>query len=412
MDIVHRCCAGLDVHQDQVTACVRLSREGQKAQAFSREFSTLPSGLAALRDWLREHGVTHAAMEGTGVYWVPVYEALRSPDLDLTLCNAHHVRKVPGRKTDQSDAAWLAQLMSCGLLNKSFVPTPELRALRELTRTRVHRIEDRTRVVNGIHRLIERAGLKLCSILSDLMGMTGLLILTDLAAGVRDPAELASNARGSLRAKRLQLKAVLATPLTPTEQLLLGQQLAMSKLINEQIATLDEQIAAAVQPYSAQMTILLSVYGIDVVAASAILAEIGPDMNVFKGSKGIAAWSGLAPGQNESAGKRKRAPTRPGNPYLSRILVQIAMVIGRCKKPNDLTDFFRKKMPVLGYKKAAVATARKLLVRLWRMLTNGEIYAPPPPRPLTDKQCDRQAKRHIQRLIDLGYEVSCERKAA
>lgn len=410
-EVMFRRCAGLDVHQREVVACVRLAKMGRKVVAHSRRFETTPTGLASLCDWLREHEVTHAAMEGTGVYWMPVYEALRST-IDLTLCNAHHVKKVPGRKTDQSDAAWLAQLMSNGLLNKSFVPTPDIRALRELTRARVHRVEDRARVVNGIHRLLERAGVKLCSVVTDLQGLTSRAILTDLAAGSRDAAALANHAQGKLRAKKAALEEVLRAPLGDTERMLLGQQLALLSLLDAQIAKLDEQIHVSVQPHAAQMHLLMSTPGIEFIAAAAILAEIGPEMSVFKGSDGLSSWAGLAPGQNESAGKHKRSGARRGNAYLSRILVQVAIVIGRSKKQHDLGDFFRKKLPVLGFKKTAVATARRLLVRLFRILTNGETYAPPPPPPLTETQRARRAKRATDMLKNLGFEVALTRAAA
>ncbi len=410
-DVLHPRAAGLDVHQREVTACVRIVSDVFKVVAYSKRFETTPTGLSAMREWLASHNVTHVAMEGTGVYWVPVYEALRG-GFDLTLCNALHVKRVPGRKTDQSDAAWLAQLMSRGMLNKSFVPPTDIRALRELTRARVHRVEDRTRVVNAMHRLVERAGLKLCSVVTDLQGATARAILADLAAGITDATAMAAHARGSLRGKRLLLEAVLQTRLGPVEQLLLGQHLAMLKLTEDQIRALDEQVAQTVVPYSTQMAILMSVPGIDVVAASAILAEIGPDMSVFRGSDGLSSWAGLAPGTNESAGRRKRAVTRPGNPYLSRMLVQVAIVLSRSKTPHDLTEFFRKKLPKLGFKKAAVATARKLLVRIWRMLTDGATYAPPPPKPLTETQLARRAKRHVDHLASLGFVVTLERAAA
>lgn len=410
-EVLHRRCAGLDVHQREVAACVRIVTEGGKLTAFARRFETTPSGLASLRDWLLSQTVTHVAMEGTGVYWLPIHDALFE-QFDLTLCNAHHVKKVPGRKTDQSDAAWLAQLMSYGILNKSFVPSNDIRALRELTRARVHRVEDRGRVVNGIHRLLERAGLKLCSVVSDLQGATAQAILTDIANGVADPPALAAHAKGKLRSKRKELEEVLQVRIDPTIRKVLAQFLDSFNLVDAQIAALDELIRSAVAPYDAQMKILMTVRGIDFVAAAAILAEIGPDMSVFKGSKALSAWAGLAPGQNESAGKRKRAYTPPGNRYLSRILVQVAFVISRGKTQHDLTDFFRKKHPKLGFKKAAVATAHKVLVRIWRMLTDGSEYAPPPPRPLTKKQIDRRAKRHLEALKNLGIDVTMLRSAA
>ena len=178
-EIIFKRCAGLDVHQAEIAACIRLVSEEGKVTGHARRFETTPSGLRALREWLREYGITHVAMEGTGVYWQPVYNELRG-HFDLTVCNAHHVKKVPGKKkTDQSDASWLAQLLSYGALKKSFIPPDDIRELRELTRTRAHHVDDRSAVVNGIHRLLERIGLKLASVVSDLQGATALAILRD-----------------------------------------------------------------------------------------------------------------------------------------------------------------------------------------------------------------------------------------
>jgi transposase len=205
---------------------------------------------------------------------------------------------------------------------------------------------------------------------------------------------------------------VLKVPLTSIERLLLAQQLSALKTLDESIDVLDAEITKIVASYKKQMGMLRKVPGVDFVAAAAILAEIGPDMSVFRGADGLAAWTGVAPGQNESAGKRKRSKTRRGNAYLSRILVQCAITISRCKKQkHDLTDFWRRKLPRLGYKKTAVAVARKLIVRIWRMFTDGVDYAPPPPRPLSEKQRVRRAKNNIARLEELGFKVTIERAA-
>jgi len=405
MDVLHRRCAGLDVHQAQVTACIRISPERTTPWAQGRRFDTKPAGLAELREWLTHHDVTHVAMEGTGVYWLPVFTALEAAGLDLTLCNAHHVKNVPGRKTDQSDAAWLAQLLASGLLRKSFVPPAAVRQLRELTRARVHRIEDRGRVVNTLHRMLERAGLKLCSVISDLQGKSAQAILHALAEGQTDVTALVALARGSLCGKRAKLAAVLGVPLSTVERTLLKQSLAQLTMYDMQIAELDAQIAEHIRPWRASLDRLLTVRGIDTVSAAAILAEIGPDVSAFDDPYRLAAWAGLAPGQRESAGKRMRAGTRSGNAYLRRILVQVAMAISRIKRASDLADFFRKKMPALGYKKAAVATAHKLLVRLWAMLHHGKDYSPPAPPPLSERQRARRAKRALEALDALGVKV-------
>ena len=412
MEVLHRRCAGLDVHQAQIAACVRVTPDGGQPWAQAQRFETTPAGIAALREWLGRLEVTHVAMEGTGVYWLPVYTALES-GFDLTLCNAHHVKNVPGRKTDQSDAAWLAQLLASGLLRKSYVPPADVRQLRELTRARVHRVEDRARVVNGMHRLLERAGVKLCSVVSDLQTKSARGIMEALAAGESDARVLADLARGSLRGKRAELAAVLAVPLSPVERMLLKQALAQLALCDQQVADLDETILALVRPWRVAVDRIKTAPGIDEIAAVAIIAEIGPDVAAFEDPHRLAAWAGLAPGQRESAGKRKKAGARQGNAYLRRILVQSAVVISRSKKnPSDLTEFFRKKMPVLGYKKAAVATAHKLLVRLWTMLHNGQDYAPPPPKPLTERQRQRRAQRALDTLESLGIDVLIQPAAA
>jgi transposase len=404
MDVIHPRCAGLDVHQAEIAASIRITPEVGVVRAQGARFATTPDGLRKLRDWLIEHGVTHTAMEGTGVYWLPVYEVLEGAGLDLTLCNAHHVKNVPGRKTDQSDAAWLAQLMASGLLRKSFVPEAHVRQVRELTRARVHLVEDRSRVVNAIHRLLERAGVKLCSVVSDLQGASSRAILGALVAGQTNAAELAKLARGRLRQKRLELEAVLTAHLTDIERKLLGQALARLALLDEQVADVEAEIADQVKPWQEQMDRAKTLPGMDDVTAAAVLAEIGPTVAAFDTPHRLAAWAGLAPGQRESAGKRKRAGTRDGNAYVRRMLVQVAIVIARSRKnPSDLTEFFRKKLASLGYMKALVATAHKVLVRLWVVLRRKVDYAPPPAPPLSERQRTRRIQRALATLASLGY---------
>jgi len=407
MDVIHRRCAGLDVHQAEIAACVRVTTEGEVVRAQGRRFATVPTALKDLCEWLVSQGVTHVAMEATGVYWLPVYRELEAAGLDLTLCNAFHVKNVPGRKTDQSDAAWLAQLMASGLLRKSFVPEAQVREVRELTRARVHLVEDRTRAVNGLHRLLERAGVKLCSVVSDLQGKTARAIMGALVEGEKDAVALAKLACGRLRKKRPQLEAVLAAPLIAVERKLLAQTLARMDLFDAQIVALDIEIAESMKAWAVQLERTQAIPGINAIAARTILAEIGPTASAFDDPRRLAAWAGLAPGQRESAGKRKRAGTRDGNAYLRRILVQSAMAIAQTKKnPTDLTEFFRRKLPSLGFKKALVAVAHKLLTRIWVVLRRDVQYAPPPPKPLSERQRTRRIQRALSTLQSLGYAVA------
>ncbi len=403
MEVVHRRCAGLDVHQAEITACIRITPDEGKVWAQGRKFGTLPEELRSLREWLVREGVTHVAMEATGVYWLAIYEELESAGLDLTLCNAHHVKNVPGRKTDQSDAAWLAQLMASGLLRKSFVPDAETRQIRELTRARIHVIEDMSRIVNGMHRLLERAGLKLCSVVSDLQGMTSQAILAEVADGETDAKKLAKLAVGKLRKKRGELEAVLAIQLSPNERFLLSQRLAHLRLLTAQRAELDTAIDKAVEPWKVQVERAKTLPGLDHISATSILAELGPTLANFDSPRQLAAWAGLAPGQRESAGKRRRAGTRQGNAYLKRMLFHVAAANARMtKNPSDLTEFFRKKVPHLGYMKAVVATAHKALVRLWVLLRKNTDYKPPEPKPLTERQRTRRIQKALGILESAG----------
>lgn len=410
-EILYKRSAGLDVHQAAIAVCIRIVTENGKITGHAKRFDTTPTGLIALRDWLREFDVTHVVMEGTGVYWQPVYNTLAGY-FDITVCNAYAAKKMPGRKTDQSDASWLAQLLSYGALQKSFIPPEDIRELRELTRTRVHYVEDRARVVNSIHRLLERVGFKLCSVVSDLQGATARAILADVVAGVTDPAVLAEHAKGKLRSKREQLREVVQVQLSPTIRQVLGQHLERLDLHSRQIADLERMMKDALTPYAKEMELLVSIPGIEFLSAATILAEIGNDMSVFRGPKGLSSWAGVAPGNSESAGKRKRVSAPHGNRYLSRMLFQVVLSITKLKAPNDLADFFRKKLPKRGFKKAGVATSHKLLVRIHKLLSDQVAWDPPPPKPLNEKQKQRRTKRLVAELERLGLQVTLVRAAA
>lgn len=384
--------------------CIRHTATGHPARVLRKVFGTFADDLGALRAWLLEHGVTHAAMEGTGTLWVPVYAALEGA-LDLTLCNAHHVRNVPGRKTDQSDASWLAQLLSQGLLAKSFVPQTTARVARELTRTRVMLVEDRTRVVNHLHRLLDAVGVRLGTVASDLQGVTAQAILRALADGATEPVALAALARGKLRNKRALLARATAVTLTAPQRYLLDLWLRQLAQHDGEIEALDGLIAGALAPYQAEVTLLRTIKGMDVVAASALLAEIGVDMGAFVDAHHLASWAGLCPGQRESAGKSKGGKVRRGNPFVKRILVQVAWALTHAKKHPWLAHF-RALQTRRGTKKALLALAHQILRAVYAMVKDKKPFDPTPARPLNERQKSRRRDRLVDQLQQLGYEVA------
>ena len=320
MNVVIERCAGLDVHKKTVVACVRTQEEG-RGKLRSREtrtFTTAMKGLEALRAWLGSRGVTDVAMESTGVYWRPVYAVLEG-DFRLLLVNARHVKHVPGRKTDVRDSEWIAQLLECGLLKGSFVPPPEIRDLRDLTRLRKTLVEDRTAQVNRVGKILELANVKLASVVSDIMGVTGRRILDAMIGGEEDPKVLASLARGSLRGKRRELAAVVPGLIRDHHRFVLRRHLDLIDELSRLIDKLDMRIVAVTDiPFGAALDLLESIPGVGRRSAEAILAETGDDMSPFPTAGHFASWARLCPGNHESAGKRKRASIGKGNSWLRK----------------------------------------------------------------------------------------------
>jgi transposase len=330
MDALVERCAGLDVHQASVVCCILIGTPGCKPQKLLRRFGTTTRELEALRAWLAEHGVTHVGMESTGVYWKPVYAVLEG-HVDLSVGNAHHIKNVPGRKTDVKDAEWIAQLVRHGLVATSFVPPPAIRDLRELVRHRRTLIETRTATRNRVLKLLEGANIKLSGVASDVFGVSGLAMLEALAAGVTAASEMAGLARGRMRRKQAALEAALEGHLREHQRFLLAMQLRTLKAIDHDIAALDTHIEAQLEPFRAQHQLLMQIPGVDGVTAAAILAEIGPDMSVFVTARRLAAWTGVAPGNHESAGKPKGAAVRRGNVFLKSVLFAAASAAVRTK---------------------------------------------------------------------------------
>ena len=323
MQVEHPVCCGIDVHKAMPTACLRrVGTDGQVSKE-GREFATTYTSLLALSDWLVEQHCPVVAMESTGVYWQPVYHVLVGV-VEVLVGNAREIRPRPGKKTDKADARWIAALLAHGLMRPSFVPPPEIRALRDLTRTRVGLVQTRTQVKNRVQKVLEDSNIKLASVVSDVFGKSGRQMLQALLHGERDAQQLASLALGRLRRKLPELKLALAGQCTEHHGRLLALSLELIELLERQIAELDEQIRLLVEPFLPQNEQLDSIPGVDATAARDILGEIGTDMSRFGSAARLASWVKVSPGNNASAGKRRPGRTGKGNRYLRRILVQCA----------------------------------------------------------------------------------------
>ncbi|MDQ5851579.1 MAG: IS110 family transposase, partial [Chloroflexota bacterium] len=325
MDIILRHCAGGDVHKKFVVVCRRWIDEQGRVHKEVRRFSTMTADLEALRDWLVATGCPHIALESTGVYWQPVYNVLEGHVI-VWLVNAQHIKQVAGRKTDIKDAEWLAQLLQHGLLRPSFIPERAQRDLRDVVRYRQRTVQDRTRIVNRIQKVLEDANLKLAAVATDLQGVSAQAILRALLAGQDDPHALADLARGKLRTKQAELERALTGHFRPHHRFLLAELLAHLDFLDDKIATvearIEEALAQVPAPFQEVVTRLDTIPGVDRQVAIVIVAEIGGDLTRFPSDKHLTAWAGLAPGQNETGGKQRASKPRKGNRYLRWALVQ------------------------------------------------------------------------------------------
>jgi len=402
--------AGLDVHKAQVTAAVRVpDGRGGRVQDIA-EFATTVRGLLALRDWLHAHRVVHVAMEATGVYWRPVW-AILEDDFECLLVNARHVKQVPGRKTDVSDAAWLAQLLEAGLLRASFVPPKPIRALRNLTRYRKTQIEERQREANRLHKLLEDTGIKLDCVASDILGKSGRAMLDALVAGTTDAAVLADLAKGKLRAKIPALQEALEGRFDPLHALIVSSILAHLDFLDEAIDRLSDAIEEQLVPFARAVELLCTIPGVQRRTAQVIIAEIGADMAVFPTPKQLASWAGQCPGNDQSAGQRRSGRTRNGSRWLGIALTEAALAATRT---NDtyLAAQYRRLRPRRGHKRALGAVKHSILTAIWHMLSTGELYRDPGGDYFTIRDPDRQIKRLIAQLERLGQRVTLEPAAA
>jgi len=410
MEAIVERCAGLDVHQASVVACVLIGRPGCKPHKEIRSFATLTSSLETLRDWLKELGVTHVGMESTGVYWKPVHTILEG-HFTLIVGNAHHIKAVPGRKTDVKDAEWLADLVRHGLIKPSFVPPPAIRELRDLVRLRRSLAEARSTERNRTLKLLETANIKLASVASEVFGVSGMAMLEALIENKTAPAEMAELARGKLRRKREPLALALDGRMSEHHRYVLAFHLRRLAAIEQDLRTLDARILERVQPFQAQRQLLQQIPGVDALIAVTIIAEIGIDMSVFGNAMRLAAWAGVCPGNHQSAGKRKSGVTRRGNVHLKTALVTAAVCASR-QRGSYYKDKYHRLRARRGRLRAAMAIAHKILIAAYHMLAGGVPY-----RELGEAFLDQQARqrtiRHLlHRLNHLGYDVMLQPRAA
>lgn len=412
MDVLVERCCGLDVHQKTVVACVLTPGRGSKVWKTVRTFRTVTPELEELRAWLVECGVTHVGMESTGVYWMPVYEVLATGELDLVVGNAAHMRNVPGRKSDVKDSEWIAHLVRHGLIRASIVPTAMMRRLREYTRLRRKHVEERSTIRNRILRLLETANIKLASFASDVFGVSGRAMLDALIAGHMSPGEMAGLAKGRLRQKRHDLELALTGRVEEHHRYLLDLHRRRIAEIDETIAELDARIEAELEAVTEVVDRLVEIPGVDRVLAAVFIAELGTDMSYFPTASHAAAWAGVCPGSNRSAGKKTgRESVRHGNVHLRTALTQAAICASVTKNTHYRDKYVRVRRRG-GAARAAVAAAHAILNSVYAMLKTGASYRELGPRQHSDGEKTIIAKRLRRRLEQLGYEVDVKPKAA
>lgn len=407
--ILERCC-GLDVHQATVVACIAIGAADRKPRSEVRRFGTTSAELATLRDWLLAEKITHVAMESTGVYWMAVYAALEGR-FELVVGNAQHIKNVPGRKTDVKDCEWIADLLRHGLIRKSLVPGKPLRELRDLLRYRRKLAEAGAAERNRLIKLLETAGIKLAGVISDVFGVSGRAMLRALIDGEVNPAATADLARGRMRHKRPQLEAALVGSVETHHRFLLSMQLRRIEEIEAHLAVLEERTAEKLAPYHRQMELLQQIPGVNWVVAATIIAELGVDMSVFASAAHCAAWTGICPANNESAGKRRYGKARKGNIHLKTALVTAAMGAAK-RKGSYLRDKYYRLKARRGGLRAAVAIGHKILIAAYYMLANDVAYKELGPTYLDSRQRERTANNLIRRLGQLGYAVTVQPNTA
>lgn len=441
MEILYQRCAGLDVHKKNVKACFISPGEGGKRKKETRSYLTMTQNLLEMRDWLKERGCTHIAMEATGVYWKPIYNLLEG-DFEILLVNARHVKAVPGRKTDVKDAEWLADLLQHGLLTASFIPSAPQRELRELTRYRTSLVEERAREVNRLQKTLEDTNLKLGDVVSDIMGKAARMILSAVAEGETSASRLASYAVGRVRASQEMLEAALTGHVTEHHRFMLATHLKQIEWFDQAIERINTEIARRFTPpeppdeeeetkrstsslreaaqesppaspsepplsWQEAVQVLDQVTGISERVAQGLLAEIGVDMSQFPSAKHLASWVGICPGNHESAGKRLSGKTRKGNPYARRLLIQAAHAAAHSKN-TYLAAQYRRIAARRGPKRAAVAVGHSILVIIYHLLQDHSNYQDLGGNYFDERDRQMVQSQLVRRLERLGYQVELQ----
>lgn len=436
MRIMHECCAGLDVHKKSVVACRRRVQAGVKVEGEVGTFGTTTPELLEMADWLGEWSVSHVVMESTGEYWKPVFNLLEG-SFEVMLVNAQHVKHVPGRKTDVKDSEWLAELLSYGLLRASYIPAKPQRDLRDLTRYRVKLVQEHVRVVNRVQKVLENANIKLASVASDPLGVSGRQMLAALVAGETDARLMANLAKGRMRNKIPELEKALTGVVGDHHRFMLAQQLTHIDFLDEQIAEIEAEIGRRVEAMSQKppptnqsgkasepdeqkedetelqltwneaVALLDTIPGINKRSAQAILAETGIDMGQFPSAGHLARWAGVAPGNNQSGGKRYSGKTPPGNRALRTTLVQAAWAAQRTKG-TYLSTVYRRLAGRRGKKRAIVAVAHSMLVSIYYMLSRRQPYQDLGDDYFYQRRKEATADYFMRQLQKLGFSVLVE----
>jgi len=405
-EVIYERCCGLDVHKKEITACLITPGPDGKPVREVRTFGTMTEDLLALHDWLTANQCTHVAMESTGVYWKPVYNILEG-SFNLLLVNAHHVKAVPGRKTDKMDAKWLARLLRVGLLKGSFIPAPEIRELRDLVRYRTTLIQEKARETQRVQKILEDTNIKLSSVVTDINGVSAKAILHSLIAGKSDPKSLADLAKGRLRNKIPELQRALRGVVKPHHRLLLAELLAHIDYLDEAIARLNAEIEERMRPFAQQVQNLATIPGVKELIPQIVIAEVGVNLSPFPTHKNFASWIGLCPGNNESAGKRKSGKTTKGNSWLKSALIQAAWAASHTKD-TYLSALFRKLVVRLGKKKALVAVAHAIAVIIYHVMTKDVPYYELGADYFAKLNKQGLKRKLVRRLEELGYKVTLE----
>ena len=418
MDVIYPRCAGLDVHQKSVMVCLRIWTDG-KSRKTVRRFGTMTHDLVAMAEWLGGEGVTHVAMESTGVFWKPIYNILEGR-FEVLLCNARDVKQVPGRKTDVKDCEWLAQLLQHGLLRGSFVPARELRQLRDLTRGRAQLVGERTRTANRIHKVLEDANIKLGAVATDVLGASGRRMIQAMVAGETDANVLSELAQKQLRAKIPELRLALQGHLTDHHRFMLRFYMEQLQRLDHATTELSERIETTMAeadrahagetdiiPFAEAVNLVMSIPGIDRRTAQNEIAEIGTDMGQFPDRGHLASWTGICPGNNESAGRRKSGTTPKGNRWLRRALSQAAAGAARTKN-SYLKARYGRLARRRGKKRALIAVAHTLLVVTYHVLRERKPYFELGPGYLDQRNPERLTRYLVRRLESLGHKVTLQ----